>query len=56
MFWAENGPGNSQEVFKKLPGGRGFVLTEYEPVARHGDPIHDDVIDVGNMSDLQKSS
>ena len=25
----------------KLPGGRGFVLTEYEPVASHGDPIHD---------------
>ncbi len=28
-----------REVFKKLLGGRGFVLTEYEPVGRHGDPV-----------------
>ncbi len=29
-----------REVFKKLPGGRGFALTEYEPVRSHGDPVH----------------
>ncbi len=38
------GAGNSlrraREVFKKVPGGRGFDLTEYGPVARHGYPIH----------------
>ena len=28
------------EVFKKLPGGRGFVLTGYEPVGSHGDPVN----------------
>ena len=28
-----------REVFKKLLGGRGFVLTEYEPVGSHGDPV-----------------
>ena len=27
-------------MFKKLSGGRGFVLTEYEPVGSHGGPIH----------------
>ena len=32
-FWA-------WEVSKKLPGGRSSVLTEYEPEASHGDPIH----------------
>ncbi len=31
----------AREVFKNLPGGRSFVLTEYEPVASHGDPVHD---------------
>ena len=39
-FLAENGPRRAREVFKKLPGGRGFVLTEYEPVGSHGGPIH----------------
>ena len=33
FFWA-------REVSKKLPGGRSSVLTEYEPEASHGDPIH----------------
>ena len=28
-----------REVFKNLPGARGFVLTEYEPIPSHGDPI-----------------
>ena len=32
-----------REVFKKLPEGRGFILTEYEPVGSHGDPVHDNV-------------
>ena len=27
-------------MLKKLPGGRGFVLTEYEPVGSHGGHIH----------------
>ncbi len=31
-----------REVLQRLPGGRGFVLTEYEPVGSHGDPVHDD--------------
>ncbi len=30
-----------REGVEKLPGGRGFVFTEYEPVASHGDPIRD---------------
>ncbi len=29
------------EGVENLPGGRGFVLTEYEPVGGHGDPICD---------------
>ena len=29
-----------REVFKNLPGWRGFVLTEYQPVGSHGDPVH----------------
>ena len=29
----------AREVFKNLPGARGFVVIEYEPVASHGDPI-----------------
>ena len=28
-----------REVSRKLPGARGFVVIEYEPVASHGDPI-----------------
>ena len=36
----ENGPRRAREGYKKLPGGRGFVLPEYGPVASHGDPIH----------------
>ena len=24
-----------------MPGGRGSVLAEYEPMGSHGDPIHD---------------
>ena len=28
-----------REVLQKLLGGRGFVLTEYEPVGSHGDPV-----------------
>ncbi len=40
LFFTENGPTEAQEVFKKDPGGRGFFLTEYGPVASHADPIH----------------
>ena len=40
----------AQEVFKTLPEGCGFFLTEYEPMASHGKMF----IDVGNISDLQK--
>ena len=29
-----------QEASKNLPGARGFVFPEYQPVAIHGDPIH----------------
>ena len=36
----ENAPGRAREVFKKLPGGRGFAFPEYGPVASHGDPVH----------------
>ena len=28
------------DVLQKLLGGRGFVLTEYEPLGGHGDPLH----------------
>ncbi len=28
------------EVFKSLPGARGFVVIEYEPVASPGDSLH----------------
>ncbi len=37
----ENGPGRAREVFKKPPGGRGFVLTEYEHEASHKDPVRE---------------
>ncbi len=39
LFWAENGTGGAREVFKKLPGCRSSVLTEYERVGSHGDLI-----------------
>ena len=39
-LWTKRGFPGSWEVFKKLPGGGGFVLTKYEPVASHGDPVH----------------
>ena len=38
-FGAESGPGKAREVFKKGPGGRGFVLAEFEPKGSHGDPV-----------------
>ncbi len=38
-FWSENGLRRAREVFKKVPGGRSSVLTEYEPVGSHGDPV-----------------
>ncbi len=41
LLGPETGPGKAQEVFKKFPGGRGFVLTEYELLASHADPMHD---------------
>ena len=39
FFPAQNGPTEGWEAFKNAPGGRGFVLTEYGPVASHGDPV-----------------
>ena len=30
----------AREVSKNLPGARGFVVVQYEPVASHGDPVH----------------
>ena len=39
-FGAENGLTEAREAFKNAPGGRGFVLTEYWPVASHGDPVY----------------
>ncbi len=33
------GPEKAWELFKRVPGGRGFVLTKYQPVGTHGDPI-----------------
>ncbi len=41
LLEGEKAPGRAREVFKKLPGGRGFVFPEYGPVATHGDPVHD---------------
>ena len=38
-FLVWGGPKRAWEVFKRLPGGRGFVLTKYGPVGSHGDPI-----------------
>ena len=29
-----------QEVSKDLPGVRGSVMAKYEPMARHGGPVH----------------
>ncbi len=37
----EDAPGRARDVFKKLPGERGFFFPEYGPVASHGDHIHD---------------
>ena len=28
------------EGFRRLPGARGVIFPEYEPVASHGDPFH----------------
>ncbi len=47
-FGTEKGPGRAREVFENLAGGRSFVLTEYEPVASHGDPIRDNFYGFGH--------
>ena len=39
IFPVENGLTEAREAFKKTPGGRSSVLTEYEPVGSHGDPV-----------------
>ncbi len=52
-FGVENRSGRAREGFKKLLGGRGFVLTEYEPVASHGNPVHDYFIDLGHLFCVQ---
>ena len=33
----ENDIPEAREVFKNLPGVRGFVVIQYQPVASHGD-------------------
>ena len=38
--WGPGGWKQGREGFRKLPGGRSSVLTEYEPVGSHGDPVH----------------
>ena len=38
-FSVGNGLTEAREAFKKTPGGRSSVLTEYEPVGSHGDPV-----------------
>ena len=39
-FLVRDGLKRAWEVFKRLAGGRGLVLTKYGPVGSHGDPIH----------------
>ncbi len=51
----ENGPSRAQEVFKKLPGGHSFVLTEYEPASSHGVPIHDNFYRFGTRKSAHLS-
>ncbi len=48
-FGAENGPQRAWEVFNKLPGSHSFVLTEYEPVMSHGNPVQDNFINFGHI-------
>ena len=39
IFWFFYDVLEAREVFKNLPGARGFVFPKYEPVASHGDPF-----------------
>ena len=39
IFWVKYGLPEVREVSRKLPGARGFAVSEYGPVASHGDPI-----------------
>ena len=41
IFDKKYGVPEAREVFRNLPGARGFVFPKYEPEASHGDPIHD---------------
>ena len=38
-FLVKYGLPEVREVSRKLPGARGFAVSEYGPVASHGDPI-----------------
>ena len=38
-FLVKYGIPEVREVSRNLPGGRGFALAEYGPMASHGDPI-----------------
>ena len=38
-FFIFYGVPEAREVSRNLPGARGFVVIEYEPVPSHGDPI-----------------
>ena len=40
FFKSKYGMAEVQEVFKNLPGVRGFIFPKYQPVAIHGDHIH----------------
>ena len=39
IFWCTNFIWKAREVFKKVLGARGSVLTKYEPVASHRGPV-----------------
>ena len=39
IFLVKYGLPEVREVSRKLPGARGFAVSEYGPVASHGDPI-----------------
>ena len=39
ICWVNYGIPELREVSRKLPGARGFAVSEYGPVASHGDPV-----------------
>ena len=44
-----------REVSRNLPGARGFVVIEYEPVASHGDPIQARFYQILTLLDVHPS-